>query len=201
MKILDQNSTYTFRSYFELPNDTDEILAEFNYRLVKTRVKLPKTNRHLENIEQLKHNLEETLPYVMLNSELARREILVAPILSRVAVICQKILRIEYPLKVNNLLQGSLDYLLRGENTLIVVEAKRDDLTRGFTQLAVEMIALSMWEENNRVIYGAVTLGSAWLFGILDAHNQTITEDISIYTVPDNVIELVKILVGILEGA
>ncbi len=59
-------------------------------------------------------------------------------------MVCQKILRIEYPVKVNNLLQGNLDYLICSIHSLIVVEAKRDDLTRGFTQLAVEAIALSM---------------------------------------------------------
>ncbi|WP_207765355.1 hypothetical protein [Cuspidothrix issatschenkoi] len=64
--------------------------------------------------------------------------------LSRIAMVCQKILRIEYPVKVNNLLQGNLDYLIRSIHSLIVVQAKRDDLTRGFTQLAVEAIALSM---------------------------------------------------------
>jgi hypothetical protein len=69
---------------------------------------------------------------------------LVAPVLSRIAMVCQKILRIEYPVKVNNLLQGNLDYLIRSIHSLIVVQAKRDDLTRGFTQLAVEAIALSM---------------------------------------------------------
>ncbi|MFO5526659.1 MAG: hypothetical protein ACLBM1_02290 [Cuspidothrix sp.] len=69
---------------------------------------------------------------------------MVAPVLSRIAMVCQKILRIEYPVKVNNLLQGNLDYLIRSIHSLIVVQAKRDDLTRGFTQLAVEAIALSM---------------------------------------------------------
>lgn len=30
-KLLDKEANYTFRSYFELPNDIDEILAEFGY--------------------------------------------------------------------------------------------------------------------------------------------------------------------------
>jgi hypothetical protein len=69
---------------------------------------------------------------------------LVAPVLSRIAMIYQKMLRTEYPVKVNNLLQGNLDYLIRSIHSLIVVEAKRDDLTCGCTQLAVEAIALSI---------------------------------------------------------
>jgi hypothetical protein len=37
MKILQADGSYTFRSYFELSNDTDGILAEFDYKLVKKR--------------------------------------------------------------------------------------------------------------------------------------------------------------------
>ena len=60
---------------------------------------------------------------------------------------CHCQLRIEYPLKVNDWLKSSLDYLLCSTNNLLVIEAKNDDLTRGFTQLAVELIALAEVEE------------------------------------------------------
>jgi hypothetical protein len=136
---------------------------------------------------------------VRLTSETAKREILVAPVLSRVAVLSQQILRIEYPLKVNNFLQGNLDYLLRSRHSLVVVEATRDDLTRGFTQLATEMIALSLLEDAPDRVYGAVTMGNVWVFGVLEVAARTVTQDIGSYTLPDNLSELVHILVGILE--
>jgi hypothetical protein len=199
LKILQENGTYSFRSYFELPNDPDEILAEFGYTLKQARLKLPHTIRPLDGLQELQQNIEATLPFVQLTSETAKREILVAPILSRVAVICQQVLRIEYSLKVNNLLQGNLDYLIRSSHSLIVIEAKRDDLTRGFTQLATEMIALAMTEEAPTVIYGAVTIGNVWIFGFLDSTTSTITQDIASYAIPDDLETLVKILVGILE--
>lgn len=199
MKILQAEANYTFRSYFELSNDTDEILAEFDYKLVKKRLQLPRTSRELLGLTELKQQLENVLPYVPLTSETARREILVAPVLSRVAMICQQILRIEYPVKVNNLLQGNLDYLIRSIHSLIVVEAKRDDLTRGFTQLAVEAIALSMLDEAPDLLYGAVTIGNVWIFGILDVKTRTIFQDIGSYTLPDDLEDLISILVGILE--
>ena len=72
-----------------------------------------------------------------------------------VVAYCHCQLRIEYPLNVNNWLKGNLDYLLRAANSLLVIEAMNDDLTRGFTQLAVEMIALAEVEEQD-VFYGAV---------------------------------------------
>jgi hypothetical protein len=199
LKILQENVNYSFRSYFELPNDPDEILAEFGYTLRQARLKLPQTSRSLDGLLELQQSLEAILPYVQLTSETAKREILVAPILSRVAIICQQVLRIEYSLKVNNLLQGNLDYLIRSNHSLIVIEAKRDDLTRGFTQLATEMIALAMTEESPTVIYGAVTIGNIWVFGLLDSDTLIITQDITSYAVPDDLDTLVKILVGILE--
>lgn len=199
LKILQEGATYSFRSYFELPNDPDEILAEFGYQLLQARLTLPHTDRPLEGIQALQQTLEATLPFVQLTSETAKREILVAPVLTRVAVICQRVLRIEYALKVNNFLQGSLDYLIRSPHSLVVVEAKRDDMTRGFTQLATEMIALAMLEDAPTIVYGAVTIGNLWIFGQLNSGDRTITQDIASYAIPDDLEQLIRVLVGILE--
>ena len=198
-KILQEGVSYTFRSYFELPNDTDEVLAEFGYRFERQRLQLPKTTREIDHLLELQQQLEETIPYVTLSSETAKREILIAPVLTRVAVICRCLLRIEYPLKVSEQLQGNLDYFIHSGRGLIVIEAKRDDLTRGFTQLAVELIALAMLEESPEVLYGVVTIGELWVFGKLERSTHTIARDIGSYTLPDDLAELVRILVGILE--
>ncbi|MEO0540004.1 MAG: hypothetical protein AAFZ80_03960 [Cyanobacteria bacterium P01_A01_bin.105] len=198
--LLDKDASYTFRSYFEMPHDTDEVLAEFGYAYTQARLTLPKTQQPLQGLDQLKEQIEATLPYVQLTSESAKREVLVAPVLTRVATICHQILRFEYPLKVNNWLQGNLDYLIRAEQQIVVVEAKRDDLTRGFTQLAVEMIALATANETVNHIYGAVTIGSLWIFGLLDREAGQITQDIGGYQVPDDLAALIQVLVGILES-
>ncbi|NET58934.1 MAG: hypothetical protein F6K47_23155 [Symploca sp. SIO2E6] len=198
-KILQPEANYTFRSFFELPNDPDEILAEFEYSYTQARLSLPKTTKPLSGLESLQAQIEATLPYVQLTSEVAKREVLVAPVLLRVATLCHRVLRFEYPLKVNNWLQGNLDYLIRAEQQVVVVEAKRDDLTRGFTQLAVEMIALSLLENAPRYIYGAVTIGSFWVFGCLDKETKLVTQDIGGYKVPDDVEDLVRVLVSILD--
>lgn len=60
-KILQENTNYSFRSYFELPNDTDEILA-FGYAFARTRLQLPKTSRQLERLTELQQQIEETIP-------------------------------------------------------------------------------------------------------------------------------------------
>ena len=194
--ILQEGQSYTFRSYFEMPYEPDEILAELGYTLVRSPLSLPKATTPFEGLPELRQRLENILPLVSLTSEMARREILVAPILMEVATYCNCQLRIEYPLHVNNWLKGNLDYLLRSTQNLLVVEAKNDDMTRGFTQMAVELIALSKIEEQD-IFYGAVTIGNGWQFGTLNVSQETITQDIDLYSIPGNLEELVNILVGI----
>lgn len=198
-KILKEDQSYSFRSYFEMCYEADEILAEFGYGLSNERLSLPKTAEQLPNTLTLQQQIEDYLPLVRLSSETARRETLVAPILLEVARFSRCQLRIEYPLMVNNWLKGNLDYLLHKDKSCLVVEAKNDDLTRGFTQLAIEMIALSQLEEQS-LLYGAVTIGDVWRFGRLDQSQQLITQDITLYRVPDDLPVLLSILVGIVMG-
>jgi hypothetical protein len=199
LKILQENQSYTFRSYFELPYEAEDILAEFNYSLIRAKLSLPKTTKKLEILTELKIKIEQLLPFISLSNETARRETLVAPVLLEIVRYCQCQLRIEYPLVVNNWLKGNLDYLLRSTHDLLVIEAKKDDLTRGFTQLAVELIALASIEKQD-IFYGAVTMGNIWQFGKLDLVNKQITQDINIFKVPDDLDDLGQVLVGILAN-
>ena len=198
--ILQENQSYTFRSYFELPYETEDILAEFDYEFKRARLSLPKSSRQLEHLPELRQRIEETLPLVSLSSEAARREILIAPVLLEVARYCQCQLRIEYPLNVNERLKGNLNYFLRANSQLLVIEAKKDELTRGFTQLAVELIALSEWESEQDLIFGAVTIGELWIFVILDKKQRLIQQNIDSFPVPGDIEALVNVLVGILEN-
>ncbi|MGB0562902.1 MAG: hypothetical protein ACPGVO_14035 [Spirulinaceae cyanobacterium] len=198
LKILQAEQSYTFRSYFELPYEADDILAEFDYSLVKARLALPQITKPLDYLPELKQRIEDTLPFISLSNETARRETLVSPVMLEVVRDCQCQMRIEYPLTVNRWLKGNFDYLLRSTNSLLVVEAKNDDLTRGFTQLAVELIALSHIEEQP-ILYGAVTMGDVWRFGKLERDRQQITQDLNLFKVPDDLEPLFKSLLGILK--
>ncbi len=198
-KILQEGREYSFLSYFELPYETDEILAEFDYSLVKVELSLPHTPRELGEIESLKQRIRATLPFLSLSSEIARRESLVSPVLLDIVRYCQCQLRFEYTLNVNSWLKGNLDYLVQSNQELLIIEAKNDDMTRGFTQLAVELIAMSQVEDQN-IFYGAVTMGDVWRFGKLDRHQQRIFQDINLFKVPDDLADLIKVMVGILDG-
>ncbi|MEM9162492.1 MAG: hypothetical protein AAGC54_05415 [Cyanobacteria bacterium P01_F01_bin.4] len=197
-KLLQEGQSYTFRSYFEFPYETDDVLAELGYSFVRAHLSLPKTEQPLLRLPELQQRIEETLPFIRLSNEAARRETLVSPVLLEVVRYCQCQIRIEYPLNVNNWLKGNLDYLLRGQREVIVIEAKNDDLTRGFTQLAAELIALAQVEES-AVLYGAVTIGDVWQFGRLDRETQQLTQDLNLFRVPADLKELVGILVGLLS--
>ena len=78
------------------------------------------------------------------------------------------------------------------------LKAKNADLSRGFTQLAVELIAISEVEDGD-IFYGAVTTGDVWRFGRLDRSSHQISQDITLYRIPDDLENLLLILLGILE--
>ena len=198
-KILYPERSYPFQSYFEMTYDPEDILAEFGYRLQKARIPLPKGQRVLPQLSELQQRIERTLPVVSLTSETARRETLVAPILIDVAAFCNCQLKIEYPLNVSQWLKGNLNYLLRADHEFLIIEAKNDDLSRGFTQLAVELIALAKQQESSEPLFGAVTIGEVWRFGKLNPQKQVITQDLELFKLPGDLDALVSVLVGIME--
>ena len=197
IKILQEDQSYTFSSYFDLPYETDDILREFDYSFIKTELSLPQTDQPIDELLLVKEKMRKILPLISLSSETARRETLVAPILLEIIAICNCQLKIEYPLRVSDRLKGTLDYLLQSRHDLLVIEAKKDDLTKGFTQLAVELIALSEVTEQD-IFYGAVTIGNLWQFGKLDKVEKTIYQDLNLFKIPDDLLDLGKVLLGIL---
>ncbi len=58
-------------------------------------------------------------------------------------------------------------------------------------------MAISEVEEGD-IFYGCVTIGDAWRFGRLEKTNKLILQDIPLYRIPDDLEDLMRILVGIL---
>lgn len=198
--ILQPGQSYTFRQYFEMSYEPEDILAEFGYTLKRAPLSLPQSTLDLDRLDNLKTRIEESLPYISLTSEAARRELLIAPLLLDVVHYTHAQLRIEYPLNVTEQLKGSLDYYLYSVGKLLVIEAKNADLAKGFTQLAVELIALDLWIESEQpILQGAVSTGDIWQFGILHREQKQIQQGLTLYRVPDDLESLVRILVKILE--
>lgn len=198
--ILQPGQSYTFRQYCEMTYEPEDILAEFGYTLKRSVLSLLQSNVDLDRLDSLKNRIEESLPYISLTSEAARRELLIAPLLLDVVHYTHAQLRIEYPLTVTEQLKGSLDYYLYSSGKLLVIEAKNADLAKGFTQLAVELIALDHWIESEQpILQGAVSTGDIWQFGILHREQKEIQQGLTLYRVPDDIENLVRILIKILE--
>ncbi len=200
-KLISQTDNYTFSDYFKLNNEPDEILGEFNYQFKRQRCELPKANIVLNRLEDVLLRWNEGLAYIGLNSEMAKREFLIAPIVLETVRHTQAKVRVEYPLNVNAQLKGTLDYLLQSQQNFLIVEAKQGDLEHGFVQLAVELIALDKWLNNDtEVIYGAVSTGQIWRFGLLERKTQLIIQDLSLFRIPEDVEELLQVMIGILTN-
>jgi hypothetical protein len=208
MPLLYRQQNYGFNDYFDMGLEASELATELGYTLKRKNLQLPQFQGELDRLEELHDRLEEVLPYVPLTSELARREIIISRVMTEVIHYTHAELRIEYPLKVSNWLQGNLDYLFQLKNPatqFVVIEAKYEDLTRGFTQLVVELAAIDQWEKTPHVdqqpqVIGAVTTGLSWQFGRLDRASKSLEQGINSYRVPEDLESVMRILVRAVLG-
>jgi hypothetical protein len=197
--ILDLNQTYTFSKYFELNADPEELFAELGVKLESQNLDLPKALRSPQFLSGLESRINRGLQLIDVTTDIARREILISPILFEVCSLLNQKIKIEYAVNVSNWLRGNLDYLIQSDSQLLVIEAKNADIARGFVQLGAEMIALDQWTTSIAPrVYGAVTTGDVWKFGILDRSNKVLYRDTNVYAVPTNLELLVSILLGII---
>lgn len=200
-KIREPHQEYTFSYFFSLSNSLADIVGDFGYTTELVTLPLPKGKIDPARAKTLQQSYHETLPYITLTTEMARREFYISPLLRELLHIIKVQIDVELPLHVKNKLRGTLDYLIRGTQNLLVIEAKRGDIEAGFNQLAVELIAI---DERNLVeaplLFGAVSSGSTWRFGILDRAKRHIQQDFNQFSLPQDTGELLKILVGILNG-
>jgi hypothetical protein len=208
MSLLDHQQNYSFSRYFDMGLEASELATELGYVLVRKNLQLPQFEGELDRIEELRDRLEEVLPYVPLTSELARREIIISRVMTELIHYTHAELRIEYPLKVSNWLQGNLDYLFQFKKPatqFVVIEAKYEDLTRGFTQLVAELAAIDQWEKTPNLeqqprVIGAVTTGLSWQFGRLDRASKVLEQGINSYRVPEDLESVMRILVAAVRG-
>ena len=197
-RILKPDETYTFANYFELAYDIEDILADLGCRFDRKHLPLPISPIDMALID-LYEQINDAIQYVGITSEQARREFLIAPIIRQVCRQTKQMVKVEYPIMVNSWLKGTLDYYFRD---LLVIEAKRENLDNGFTQLAVELIALAQWATSEQpIFYGAVTTGSDWRFGQFDRVSCCITQDLKLYRVPEELERLIGILVGLVGSS
>ncbi len=195
--IIQPDQSYTFADYFKLNFAPQDILAYFGVSLQRRSLKLPQYTGFLDRLADLKTRIEESLPRLSLTSEMARREFLIAPVLTDVLHYTQATLNVEYPVNVNHQLKGTLDYLLQNHQIFLVIEAKNEDLERGFVQLATELIALDQWIESDQpLLQGAISTGNIWQFGQFVRQSRVVTQDLDLYRVPADLEDVLRILIN-----
>lgn len=197
--IFKKDKKYAFRDYFEMNRPTEEIVGEFGYSFSLEVIDLPKCrNCESDTIKNLRDTYYAILPKITL---MAKREFLIAPILLEVVRNTNSRLHVEYPLEVDDKLSGSLDYLIRSDQNLIVIEAKRGELDKGFNQLSAELIAMDRHETGHpaELIYGAVTIGEIWRFGILQRERRHLSKDIHSYRIPEDTGDILSVLMGMVS--
>lgn len=199
--IFVEGKRYTFSDYFNMNNPSEEIITQLGYYFNLEKIKFS-LDFHVEqsSIYKLKNFYYQLLPKITVNSEIAKREFMIAPLLHEVLLTIDAKLNVEYPIDVDEKLNGVIDYLIRSKEDLIVIEAKKGDLDRGFNQLAAEMIALDKQEDSeiSENLYGAVTIGEVWRFAILKRQEKTIIKDINLFRFPQDTKELLSIFLSIL---
>ena len=202
--IFKEEKKYTFSDYFDFTNPTEEIANAFGYSFTTKILDLPvATDIDKDVIVTLQEDFYEILSKITLNSEIAKRDFMIAPVLWGVIRYAKAKINVEYQIDIDNRLSGSLDYLIRSNQEIIVIEAKKGDIDKGFNQLIAEMIALDMYEEEGlpSSLYGAVSIGELWRFGILDRKEKNIYRDLHTYRVPEDIEKVFMVILGILQKA
>lgn len=200
--IFKAGKKYTFSDYFEFGHPTEEIIGELGYALSLQAFDFP-TSKEVDKgvIEKLRASYYELLPKISINSEAAKREFMIAPVLHELLRQVDAKLNVEYPIDIDDRLSGSIDYLLRSQRELIVVQAKKGDLDKGFNQLAAEMIAVDQYEAADVAgfLYGAITIGEVWRFAALNRKEKILINGIHTFRFPEDLEEIFAILKGILN--
>ena len=198
------NLPLSFRDYFSLRVTEAEIAQHFGYKFSREYLDLPASESSMKQeiatkAKTASEAITSILPYVNLDSEIARREIFISPFMYAAIALAKPQLNIEYYLDVEPQLEGTVDYYLHSStNQILIVEAKLADIDRGFKQLIPELVAMSKKTEITSFIYGAVTTGSIWCFALLCPVSKEFKRDLNLYLLPNNTRELLEIVIGIL---
>ena len=147
---------------------------------------------------------------VSINTEKARSEMIISPILLEVRRKLNNEISlfsgVDFNVDNQQGLNGFCDFLisLSKEQLFIrapvitLVESKNENLKSGLAQCIAEMLAAQLFNEQKqnqiKIVYGAVTIGTIWQF--LKLEDKTISIDLTEYYIKD-----VKKILGILISA
>ena len=145
-----------------------------------------------------------------INTEKARSEYIIAPILSEIAFINSQVSLFSgrnFNVDASRGLTGFCDFILTRNSdklvikapVIVIVEAKNENINDGLAQCIASMYAAQIvnqrnLEENIKTVYGIVTTGQVWRFLSIDKTQQVKVDLNERYLTPLN--ELLGILVA-----
>ena len=156
----------------------------------------------------LVQTLERLMPLALrVNSEKARSEFIIAPVLGEVQYQVQAEISLfsgkEFNVDASKGLTGRCDFLMsRKPNSytitapvVAIVEAKNEDMVSGLGQCIAEMVASQLFNQKAGkvipVVYGVVTTGASWQFLKLEGETASIDST-------EHYIDRVDVILGIL---
>ncbi len=174
--------------------------SDFKLEEIKTKFKLKISeesgfikSRPIAVSDWLKESLRRNLPLAnAINTEKARSEFLIAPILGELKEINPNLSLFsgtEFNIDSSQGLNGICDFLISKSReqlvveapVILLVEATRENLNIAIPQCIAEMIAARIFNQNqgNEItsIYGVVTTGNIWRFLCLE--EQTVKIDLN----------------------
>jgi hypothetical protein len=159
-------------------------------------------------VELLRHQIPLA---VAIGNEKARSEFIVAPILAEILRSRPNEVSlfsgVDLPGDPSAGLTGTCDFLLSlapeqayvKAPIIMLVEAKRDDMSAGVGQCAAEMVGAKLFNEraNNAIetVYGAVTTGTTWRF--IGLSGSTLSLDFSEYSInePEQILGILSSMI------
>ncbi|MUH00521.1 hypothetical protein F7734_52930 [Scytonema sp. UIC 10036] len=168
-----------------------QLVEEFNLTL-EEKTRLFPNVQPVQSTELLSMTLQETLPLATaINSEKARAELIIAPVLLEVKRKMNYQIGLfsgnDFTVDPSRGLNGSPDFLITRSPeqyyikapVMTIVEAKNENINLGLGQCGAEMLAAQIFNERGNypvnAIYGCVTTGVLWKF--LRLQNQTLFID------------------------
>lgn len=184
----------------------EQVVAEFDLNFTE-RVRIWNATQVTEPSPWLKDTLEFNLPLaIAIGSEKARSELLIAPVILEVkrrncdvSIFSGR----EFNVDASRGLNGFVDFLISkapqqtfiGLPVVVLVEAKKGDLSVGYGQCAAEMVAAQIKNDQADVetdVLGVVTNGTVWQF--LRLMGRSLVLDLAEYSLDD-----ISLILGILE--
>jgi hypothetical protein len=177
----------------------EEVKQKFNVRVSSSGSLFDKVNK-IKASEQLINILDENIPLALnINTEKARSEFIIAPILVEVRKQLNRKISlfsgIEFNVDEKLSLTGYCDFILSQSPNQVflecpvicIVEAKNENIKSGYAQCAAEMIATKIFNQRHALmlqyVVGVVTTGSNWKF--LKLENDVIFIDFDEYFISE----------------